>query len=319
MAARRNLRSISTPIILGAVSVPLSVALLVGWTLLILHNLGESDSVALEVWLLVLGGISFAVIATVLVLFSVYLAREIIELRRQTSFIDSVTHELKSPLASIRLCLETMGRHDLPPNKREELRGMMLDDVERLTSFIDDVLQASRLADSRELATQLSPVDLGKVCRSVVDSVSKRWKVDRGRVRLDIPRQIVAYTDEAALTIIVKNLIDNALKYSPRDTPVTVRVYRDERDRVVIDVHDEGIGIEGSELKRVFQRFYRVENPDVRARKGTGLGLFVVSALADSLGGRVDAISAGCGKGTTMTVTLPANNDLARAAEEGTE
>lgn len=318
MAARRNLRSISTPIILGAVSVPLSIALLVGWTLLILHNLGESESVALEVWLLVLGGISFAVIVTVLVLFSVYLAREIIELRRQTSFIDSVTHELKSPLASIKLCLETMGRHDLPPDKRDELRGMMLDDVERLTSFIDDVLQASRLADSREHATQLSPVDLGKLCRSVVASITKRRKVDRDRVRIEIPEGTVIYTDEAALTIILKNLVDNALKYSPKDAPVTVRAHRGKRGRIVLEVQDEGIGIEESELKRVFQRFYRVENPEVRSRKGTGLGLFVVSALADSLGGRVDAISAGCGKGTTMKVTLPANEDLAAATQEET-
>ncbi len=316
MAARRNLRSISTPVILGAVSVPLSIALLVGWTLLILHKLGESESVALEVWLLVLGGVSFAVIVTVLVLFSVYLAREILELRRQTSFIDSVTHELKSPLASIKLCLETMARHDLPADKREELRSMMLGDVERLTSFIDDVLQASRLADTREYATQLAEVDLGRLCENVAASVAKRRRLDLDRVRIEVPPGTVVYTDEAALTIIVKNLIDNALKYSPPDRPVTVRASRGRKGRLVLEVEDGGIGIEESELKRVFQRFYRVESPEVRARKGTGLGLFVVSALADSLGGRVDAISAGCGKGTTMKVTLPANEAPASSAPE---
>ena len=317
MAARRNLRSISTPIILGAVSIPLSIALLVGWTLLIVHNLGESESLALEVWLLALGGVSFAVIVVVLVLFSVYLAREILELRRQTSFIDSVTHELKSPLASIKLCLETMARHDLPPDKRDELRNMMLDDVERLTSFIDDVLQASRLADTREYATQLTEVDVRRLVREVVASVAKRRKVDSERVRLDIPEGTVVHSDEAALTIIVKNLIDNALKYSPPSAPVTVATTRDAKGRVVLEVRDEGIGIEHSELKRVFQRFYRGPNAEVRARKGTGLGLFVVSALADSLGGRVDAVSQGCGKGTTMRVTLPANDDTAPRIGEG--
>ncbi|MEM9069911.1 MAG: HAMP domain-containing sensor histidine kinase [Myxococcota bacterium] len=316
MAARRNLRSVSTPIILGAVSIVLSVALLVGWTLLISLQLGESEHVVLDVWLLVLGSVSFAVIVTVLVLFSVYLAREIIEVRRQTSFIDSVTHELKSPLASLKLCLETISRHDLPAEKREELRGMMLDDVDRLTSFIDDVLQASRLADGKELPFDLTDVHLRALCRSIADAMAQRRKVDPDSIEVDVPRDMVVSTDEPALTIILKNLIDNALKYSESGRPIFVRARRDERGRVTIEVEDRGIGMDRGELKRVFHRFYRVANSEVRERKGTGLGLFVVSALVKNLGGSVRALSEGRGEGSTLQVTLPANDEAVTKPEE---
>ncbi len=146
MSKRRSLRSISVPITLGAITVALSAALLVGWSILLANNIANAEDTSIDLWLLVLGGISFLVIITVLVLFSIFLAREILEVRRQDSFIDSVTHELRSPLASLRLCLETMERTDLPEDRRAHLRSMMVDDVERLSSFIDDILQASRLA-----------------------------------------------------------------------------------------------------------------------------------------------------------------------------
>lgn len=309
MARRRNLKSISTPIILGAISIVLSVALLVGWTVLIASQLGESTTVTLGVWLLVLGSISFAVIVTVLVLFSVYLAREILEVRRQDSFIDSVTHELKSPLASLRLCLETMARHDLPDDKRESLREMMLDDVDRLTSFIDDVLQASRLAGQHP-SMNLSEVRLREHTRRLADGIAARHKIPRDSIVVDVPESMSIITDEAALSIILKNLIDNALKYSDAPRTVHVRSSRDSRGRAVIEVQDHGIGIAPADLKRVFQRFYRVPNADVRERKGTGLGLFVVWALVKNLGGKVQALSDGVGKGTTLRVVLPPNEEV---------
>lgn len=309
MARRRNLKSISTPIILGAISTVLSIALLVGWTVLIASQLGEGTPVTLGVWLLVLGSISFAVIVTVLVLFSVYLAREILEVRRQDSFIDSVTHELKSPLASLRLCLETMARHDLPEDKRESLRDMMLDDVDRLTSFIDDVLQASRLAGQHPSMT-LSEVPLREHVRRLSDAIAARHKIPPDSIVIDIPESMSVITDEAALSIILKNLIDNALKYSDAPRTVHVRSSRDPRGRAVIEVQDHGIGIAPADLKRVFHRFYRVPSSDVRERKGTGLGLFVVWALVKNLGGKVQALSEGVGKGTTLRVVLPPNDEV---------
>jgi len=303
MAQRRNLRSISTPIILGAVSVPLSVALLVGWTLLLARNL-SGEGGALAVWLLVLGTISFAVIVIVLVLLSLYLALQILEVRRQDSFIDSVTHELKSPLASLKLCLETLARSDLPTPKREELRTMMLEDVERLTSFIDDVLQASRLANAEKVGVTVTEIPLRELVEGIGERVRVRHKLAEGAITLEADADIVVRSDVAALEIVIKNLIDNAVKYSKPPARVSVRATM-EGERVILEVEDAGIGIAPGDLKRVFQRFYRVESEEVRERKGTGLGLFVVSQLVRNLGGQIEATSAGEGKGTTMRVLLP--------------
>jgi signal transduction histidine kinase len=298
--ARRTIRSISVPITFGAVTVPLSAALLVGWTIFTAHRINESGESA---WLLVLGVISFVVIMSVLVMFTVFLAREILEVRRQDTFIDSVTHELKSPLASIKLCLQTLERDDLPEEKRQTLRRMIQDDVSRLSAFIDDVLQASRLAHD-DVETDLDAVQLDAVVAQAVEAVAARHKIDRSDVRISVPEGLGLVTDRAALEIVLRNLVDNAVKYSPRPVAVEVRCTV-EPGAVAIDVTDRGIGIPPRELARVFQRFYRVDHESVRKRKGTGLGLFVVSALVRNLGGTVRASSPGPGLGATFHVRLP--------------
>ncbi len=316
MARRRNLRSISTPIILGAISVPISMALLVGWTLLISQNLGNGSEITLDLWLLVLGAISFVFLMSVLVLFSVYLVREILEVRRQDTFIDSVTHELKSPLASLKLCLETMARHELPEDKRAQLEGMMLDDVERLSTFIEDVLQASRLAHAASHGTTLSDVPVSALASEVVDAVSRRRHLDEGAIVIDVPGDLVVATDETALLVILRNLVDNAVKYS--DPPIQVRVHgsKDARGGVRIDVIDRGIGLDPRQLQRIFQRFYRVSSGHARERKGTGLGLYVAAMLSRAVGAKLRALSDGEGTGTTMRLEFPASATVLVHREE---
>lgn len=304
MSSRRKLPSIAVPIVLGAVTVPITAALLVGWMVMLGRKVGQEGMAADRV-LLVLGAIAFTGIITVLVLLSIFLVREIREVRRQDGFIDSVTHELKSPLASLKLCLETLGRSNLAPDQREKLRTMMLHDVDRLTAFIDDVLHASRLA--HESATiNLDDVDIAALLRSCADSVAHRHRLDEGRIRIDVPVGLVLTTDGTALEIAFKNLIDNAVKYSGEEVEVRVVArYDPAARRLEVAVTDNGIGIERMDLRRVFDRFYRVDDESVRRRKGTGLGLFVVSALLKNLGGKVVAESEGRGKGTTMRVILP--------------
>jgi signal transduction histidine kinase len=319
MARRRRRKSISLPITLGALAVVLAGALLVGWSILFGQRIAIAEDIGGEVSLLVLGAISFVVIMTVLVVFSVYLAREILEVRRQDSFIDSVTHELKSPLASLKLCLETLGRSGIEPSQREQLRGMMLEDVDRLSSFIDDVLQASLLTH-RGLATEARDVDLAEVARACASVVAARYRLDEGAVRVEIPPGVVLSTDRAALEIVLKNLVDNAIKYSDGAVDVRLGSSFDHKGRVVIEVRDRGVGIPAKHLRRVFHRFHRVDDEIVRRRRGTGLGLFVVAALVRNLGGQVRADSEGPGRGTTMTVVLPATArvpgrlDVARGA-----
>lgn len=303
--ARRTLPSISVPIVLASVAVPLAIALLVGWTITYAQNVARGDATAQSVWLLVLGSVAFIAILSVLVMFAVFLVREILEVRRQNSFIDSVTHELKSPLASIKLGLQTMGRPGVDAHKREVLRTMMLDDVGRLSAFIDDVLQASRLSHDR-VGLALSDVNLSELVEECVASVSSRHHLPCGAIRVDVDPTLTAYTDRAALVVVLRNLLDNAVKYSDAEVDVAVSAKNGDRG-VLIEVRDRGIGIPPAELKRVFHRFYRVDSESVRARRGTGLGLFVVSALVRSLGGRVEAKSDGPGRGTTMRVRLPAH------------
>jgi signal transduction histidine kinase len=306
MRRRRRIRSsISTPITLGAIAVLVSIALLVGWSFLLGQKIMRSADIAVDVWLLVLGALSFVLIITVLVLFVISLARGIIEVRKQDSFIDSVTHELKSPLASLQLCLETLGRKGLEVDAREHLRTMMLEDVDRLRAFIDDVLEANRLSYARAGMLNVSDVSLLELSEDCAEAVRIRHKLAADEVVVHVDPDLIVSTDRAALDIVVKNLIDNAAKYSARPAQIEVLGRRDSDRRVSLEVRDAGIGIDKKNLKRVFHRFYRVEDPEVRERRGTGLGLFVVWALVKQLGGKVQAMSDGPGKGTTIRVELP--------------
>jgi signal transduction histidine kinase len=253
----------------------------------------------------VLGALSFVLIIVVLVLFVISLARGIIEVRRQDTFIDSVTHELKSPLASLQLCLETLGREGLEDEARKKLRRMMFEDVDRLRAFIDDVLEANRLSYARPGMLNLSDVPLSQLAERCAEAVRVRHKLEPQEVSIDVDPGLVVTTDRAALEIVVNNLIDNAAKYSERPARVEVVARRESDKKVCFEVSDNGIGIDRKNLKRVFHRFYRVEDQEVRERRGTGLGLFVVWALVKQLGGDVQAFSEGHGQGTTMRVELP--------------
>jgi signal transduction histidine kinase len=151
----------------------------------------------------------------------------------------------------------------------------------------------------------LSDVPLRELAEDCAEAVRVRHKLSSDELIIDVDPGLVVTTDRAALGIVVKNLIDNAAKYSAQPARVEVRAREDGDGRVCLEVTDNGIGIERKDLKRVFHRFYRVENQEVRQRRGTGLGLFVVWALVKQLGGKVQALSEGRGRGTTMRVELP--------------
>jgi signal transduction histidine kinase len=297
-------RSISTPIVLSTISVLLTVALLVGWTLVIVKNMTLTRAFESNALLLVGGIVSFVVIMSVLVLFSVFLVREILEVRRQQTFIDSVTHELKSPLASIKLCLETLAREEVSTAQREQLRRMMLADVDRLSVFVGDILEASRIAHG--IHSHLwTATDIGDIVQRSVENVQQRYGLGAEAVQLDLPPKIVIRTDPVAFETVLSNLLDNAVKYSAAPVHIRVSIRTEPNGDFELVVHDSGIGIAKSQLKRIFRRFYRVPNDEVYARSGTGLGLYVVAALVKNLGGRIEAYSPGPSQGTSITVRLP--------------
>jgi signal transduction histidine kinase len=300
-------RSISLPIALSSVAVALTITLLVGWTLVIARNTDVlRDTFVSNIGLLFGGIVSFIMIITVLVMFTVFLIREISEVRRQTSFIDSVTHELKTPLASLKLAAETLARPELAADRREQLRVMMLQDVQRLVSLVDGILDASRLLGGRREAGDIDEVHLGEIVEMVVGDVVSRHHIDPECVEVEIPDDLFVVVDPTALRTIVSNLVDNAIKYS--DPPPQIHVSARELEggrQIELRVRDQGIGIDKGDLKRIFHRFYRVPEEAVRARHGTGLGLFVVAALVKGIGGKIEAVSVGTGAGTTVRVVLP--------------
>ena len=295
---RRRPRSISTPIIVGVVSVVLAIAMLVAWILVLVYSDLEAD------WLMVLGIISLTWIGLVLALFAVYLVRQILEVRRQVRFVDSVTHEIKSPLASLQMGLQTLARPQLSAEQRGTLRTMMLADVKRISAFVDDILTASRLGDGA-LVVQVAPaVALAELLRRSARRAAEQREVAVELIQVQVAEGHTVRGDPGALETVFVNLIDNALKYS--DAPAVVRVQATvEGDRVEVAVTDQGIGLGDGERRRIFRRFYRADREVVRMRPGTGLGLFVVDGLVRSLGGRLRAESLGHGQGTTMWVSLP--------------
>jgi signal transduction histidine kinase len=297
-------RSISVPIVLSTVAVLLTVMMLIGWILVIRENWSETRAFWSNRWLMAGGIISLAVVMAVVVLFSVSLVREILEGRRQQTFIDSVTHELKSPLASIKLCLDTLAREGLSPPQRQELRQMMLTDVERLTVFVDDILEASRIAHGRR-SQMWTVVHVPRLLESAAESIRRRYNLDADAIRIRIPPDIEITTDPTALETILKNILDNAVKYSSQPPHVDVDAQPAGSGQLEIRVRDAGIGIERTQLKRIFKRFHRVPSAAVNERSGTGLGLYVVAQLLRNLGGTVRAESPGTDQGTTVTVRLP--------------
>lgn len=297
-------RSISFPIVLSSIAVLLTAAVLVGWIVVIRKYQLLTQAIWENAWLLVGGITSLALVMSVLVLFSISLVREILEGRRQQMFIDSVTHELKSPLASIKLCLDTLERQGLSGVNEAHLKQMMRTDVERLSLFVDDILQASRISHGLRSQTWVM-VDVTQLLTATVAGIRHRYGLAEDAFVVEAPPRLETFTDPTALEIILKNLLDNAVKYSSPAPRIEVTLAVLEPGYLLISVRDHGIGIERRQLKRIFRRFHRAPDPRVNERSGSGLGLYVVHRLVRNLGGRIRAESAGAGFGSTLTIRLP--------------
>jgi signal transduction histidine kinase len=304
------MRRPSTPIIMASISVAITIALLVGWTLVLVQNLEMTEAVAQNTTILVLGIISFLMIIGVLVVNCVFLVRRIREVNRQYSFIDSVTHELKSPLASLKLSVETLGREGLREQQKQEVRRMMVADIGRLHVFINDILTASRVNHhARRQAWEV--VDLMESLRLSFAEIAGRHEVDKDVLVLTGPEHVWVESDATALNTIFTNLFDNAVKYSRQDDQsvpgisTTVRLFN---GRVEVCIADEGIGIPVEHRRAILQRFYRVPSESVRKRYGTGLGLFVVAELVRGLKGKIRFEENPEGAGTCVVVRLRKGN-----------
>jgi len=283
---------------LGAVLIAVAVALNIGW-ILVNWRTGL---------LLLVGIVSFAVLIVGLGLNTAFLIREIRRTEQHDAFIHAVTHELKTPLASITLYLQTLRQRDVPPDKQREFVDTMLSDSMRLRSTIDQILLAGKTASARRVLNP-SAVDLWDVVGECARVVGIRHDLRDGEVqvvdRFPTGEDAVVMGDRDELQAAVTNLIDNAVKYSGHKVRVAVELAKLGARRVVVTVKDQGVGITGDELKHVFRRFYRIPGALTSRVRGTGLGLSIVRAVARRHGGRAYVASEGTGKGSQFTLELP--------------
>jgi signal transduction histidine kinase len=308
-------KAIYTFLTLGVLLAAVAFAVGSGWIIL---NWREGIKVFL-------GIIFFGAIVAGLVLNTIFLIREIRRNEQHDSFINAVTHELKTPIASIRLYLQTLQRLEVGEAQRKQFYELMLLDTERLLHTVEQVLKAGEAAQKKS-RTQRLPIEFDTLVRECMELA---------RVRHHLQAENLLYRESLAskgssgkaassnsaasrngnsarvlgdpeeLRTAVSNLLDNAVKYSPDGVHISVELEANDEDRLVLRVRDQGVGIAEQELKRIFKRFYRVTQRSLSQVKGTGLGLFIVRSIARKHGGRVYAQSDGAGKGTTVTLELP--------------
>ncbi len=292
----RRQKAIAFVVAFCVLLVTAAVLLNVGWIVINARRVGP----------LVVGVVTFALLITGIIVYTVFLVAEIKRNEDHDTFINAVTHELKTPLASIRLYLETLQSRTVPEEQRQEFYRVMLEDAERLHRTVDQVLKAGAAAQ-RPKAIAHSPVDVTALARECVERAVASHHLSDGAVTLelhdDAPLLVKGDTDELRTVFI--NLIDNAVKYSGPAVVITVGVAAPSPDTVWLRVQDRGVGISKKHLKRVFNRFYRVQPRGLTKIKGSGLGLYIVRSIARAHGGRVFAASEGEGKGATFTVELP--------------
>lgn len=282
----------------GVSLVVLAAALNVGWVVMTWQQLVP----------LILGGAVFAAIITGLILNTTFLVREIRRNEQHDAFVNAVTHELKTPVTSIRLHLETLRTREasLPAERRREFYDVMLGDTTRLLHTIDQVLQTGQAVRKPLHKVRL---DLRALAEECVALGRARLHLGEDTLRLTPAGESAAAVevvgDASELGSAIMNLIDNAVKYSGPGVDVDVAVEA-RGNRALVRVSDRGAGLPLPEVKRIFKRFYRIPGPLTQRVKGTGLGLFIVQTAARRHGGRAYAESEGPGRGATFTLELPA-------------
>ena len=287
-------KSVAFFIALGVGLISVTLLLYIGWVLL-----GWRTGI-----LLFFGILLLALIISGVVLNTIFLVREIRRNEQHDAFINAVTHELKTPVASIRLYLETLLTRSVDEPKRGEFYRTMLDDSNRLLLTIEQVLQTGRVGPSNRLV-HTAPVNLNSLIEECVSRARTLHTLEPDALRYVAGPPVEIMGDQNELRAAVSNLIENAVKYSGATVNVVAETSGVDGKYIWVRVKDEGVGIPKTELKRIFKRFYRVPGLTATRLKGTGLGLYIVRSVAKRHGGRAWAESEGPGRGSTFVLQLP--------------
>jgi signal transduction histidine kinase len=283
--------------LLGVLLIGVAVALNVSWIVL---NWRRVLPMALGIpfFLLLIAG---------LVLNTIFLVREVRRNERHDAFLSAVTHELKTPVASIRLYLETLQRRPMDEAQRSEFYSRMMEDSERLMGTVEQVLKAGEVGQRARSHVRV-PVEMRALTEECVGITRARNHLDEKAIVLEVEDTrlpMMVRGDPEELQTALLNILNNAVKYSPKGPEVTVTLSVEHDAWVRVSVADRGIGIPSGHLKRIFRRFYRVPVRSVLRTKGTGLGLYLVRTIARQHGGDATAESAGEGRGATVSLQLP--------------
>jgi two-component system, OmpR family, sensor histidine kinase SenX3 len=282
-------------IVLGCVLVAIAVGLNVTW---IIHWRDIAP--------VAIGIVLFALIIAGLIVNTIFVVREIRRNEQHDSFLSAVTHELRTPVASIRLYLETLQSRDVSEAQRREFYQLMLSDTDRLMGTVDQVLRAAETTQKRR-ERNWTPVDMPALLRECSELARTRHQLSAEALTEEyhgsMKTPITVLGDPSELRIAVGNVLDNAVKYSRGPVRIHVELKTRGQD-VLMRISDEGVGIPPRDLKRIFKRFFRSGWARTKA-KGTGLGLFIVRDILRKHGGGVVAESEGEGKGATFTLRLP--------------
>ncbi len=289
------------PITLAVVMIALVVALIVGWVILTVREVEQSAMF----WVLLVVGTSFLVLVLVGVVLYLLISIKGIRLnQRQSNFIDSVSHELKSPIASLKLYLQTLSRRTVTEQQQADFYRFMLDDVERLDSLINHMLDAARL-DQLPVETDIVDVELSSVLSSCAKTVCLRYHLPLETIKLNTtPATLQARPID--IEMVFRNLLDNAVKYGGAVPEVEVDSHFGRGDKVITRISDNGPGIPAKLRRKIFGRFVRLGSELERSQTGTGLGLFIVRTLVNRLHGTISVRDRGNQPGTVFEVQLPA-------------
>ncbi|HEY4313063.1 MAG TPA: HAMP domain-containing sensor histidine kinase [Pirellulales bacterium] len=296
-------RSLGWPITLGVVMIVLLVALTVGWVLVVVVAANRASASGYWWAILAVGTTFLALVLVGVVLYLLISIKEIRLNQRQSNFIDSVTHELKSPLASLKLYVQTLSRRNVTEAQQADFHRFMLDDLQRLDSLINHMLDTARLNQAPP-ADETIDVELADVLRGCAKTACMHYRLPDETITLDVQPALVR-GQPIDVEIVFRNLIDNALKYSGDTPEVLVQSWVAGGGTVVTRIIDNGPGIPINMRRKIFGRFFRIGSELERSKTGTGLGLFIVRTLVKRMRGKVNVRGRGTLRGSVFEVELP--------------